>query len=578
MEDTIVAISTSVGEGAISIIRLSGHDALNIASKVFTKDLTKVDSHTIHYGFITSNNEKIDEVLVSVMKAPKTFTREDIVEINCHGGIATTNKVLEVLLENGARLAEPGEFTKRAFLNGRIDLLEAEATMDLISSKAESARKISINTLTGETSNLIKNLRSELVKIISNIEVNIDYPEYEDIEVLTNESILPDIKKFKEKLEEIIKKSEDSKVIKEGIRVGIIGRPNVGKSSLLNSLLEEEKAIVTDVPGTTRDIVEGSLIVSGIPLNIIDTAGIRKTEDTVEKIGVEKSLKIIDTSDLLIYILNNNEEITEEEKEILEKTKNKNIKVGINTVVSKLNVDKLEELGEFLDNYQIEKWKFLKFMPIRERAEKNEKEFEVDESILENSIKNLKVFKNIKKVEYKKQSEFEKSIVIIPNGDILQTQNGKDHYFGNALKEEIIDFDKIFSNGKIRTLVAYNDESVRENIINLIKGLEYVDLVGVATNGNDAYNKIIDLKPEMVFAGYNMPDINGLEIAIKTKENKNIETPIFNIFNDKNDIPEQELQKTINVIGNKLNALIQEPYENRVEDIIKDYKEYKYKK
>lgn len=340
MEDTIVAISTSVGEGAISIIRLSGHDALNIASKVFTKDLTKVDSHTIHYGFITSNNEKIDEVLVSVMKAPKTFTREDIVEINCHGGIATTNKVLEVLLENGARLAEPGEFTKRAFLNGRIDLLEAEATMDLISSKAESARKISINTLTGETSNLIKNLRSELVKIISNIEVNIDYPEYEDIEVLTNESILPDIKKFKEKLEEIIKKSEDSKVIKEGIRVGIIGRPNVGKSSLLNSLLEEEKAIVTDVPGTTRDTVEGSLIVSGIPLNIIDTAGIRKTEDTVEKIGVEKSVKIIDTSDLLIYILNNNEEITEEEKEILEKTKNKKRIIVVNKIDLKTKLNK----------------------------------------------------------------------------------------------------------------------------------------------------------------------------------------------------------------------------------------------
>lgn len=346
MEDTIVAISTSVGEGAISIIRLSGNDALNIASKVFTKDLTKVDSHTIHYGFITSNNEKIDEVLVSVMKAPKTFTREDIVEINCHGGIATTNKVLEVLLENGARLAEPGEFTKRAFLNGRIDLLEAEATMDLISSKAESARKISINTLTGETSNLIKNLRSELIKIISNIEVNIDYPEYEDIEVLTNESILPDIKKFKEKLEEIIKKSEDSKVIKEGIRVGIIGRPNVGKSSLLNSLLEEEKAIVTDVPGTTRDIVEGSLIVSGIPLNIIDTAGIRKTEDTVEKIGVEKSLKIIDTSDLLIYILNNNEEITEEEKEILEKTKNKKRIIVVNKIDLKTKLNK-----KLLDSY-----------------------------------------------------------------------------------------------------------------------------------------------------------------------------------------------------------------------------------
>ena len=346
MEDTIVAISTSVGEGAISIIRLSGHDALNIASKVFTKDLTKVDSHTIHYGFITSNNEKIDEVLVSVMKAPKTFTREDIVEINCHGGIATTNKVLEVLLENGARLAEPGEFTKRAFLNGRIDLLEAEATMDLISSKAESARKISINTLTGETSNLIKNLRSELVKIISNIEVNIDYPEYEDIEVLTNESILPDIKKFKEKLEEIIKKSEDSKVIKEGIRVGIIGRPNVGKSSLLNSLLEEEKAIVTDVPGTTRDIVEGTIILDNVILNIIDTAGIRESDDIVEKIGIEKSLTIINEADLVIFILNNNEKITREEKGLLEKLKDKKKIIVINKIDLENKLDK-----SILDNY-----------------------------------------------------------------------------------------------------------------------------------------------------------------------------------------------------------------------------------
>ena len=346
MNDTIAAISTSLGIGAIAIVRVSGKDAIKIVDKIFSNNLLKQDSHTISYGYIKDNDEVIDEVLVSVMKSPKTFTTEDIVEINCHGGIATTNKVLEVLLENGARLAEPGEFTKRAFLNGRIDLLEAEATMDLISSKAESARKISINTLTGETSNLIKNLRSELVKIISNIEVNIDYPEYEDIEVLTNESILPDIKKFKEKLEEIIKKSEDSKVIKEGIRVGIIGRPNVGKSSLLNSLLEEEKAIVTDVPGTTRDIVEGSLIVSGIPLNIIDTAGIRKTEDTVEKIGVEKSLKIIDTSDLLIYILNNNEEITEEEKEILEKTKNKKRIIVVNKIDLKTKLNK-----KLLDSY-----------------------------------------------------------------------------------------------------------------------------------------------------------------------------------------------------------------------------------
>ena len=340
MNDTIVAISTTTGVGAISIIRLSGEEALDIVSKVFTKDLTKVESHTIHYGFIKKNNEKIDEVLVSVMKAPKTFTKEDVVEINCHGGIATTNKVLELLLESGARLAEPGEFTKRAFLNGRIDLLEAEATMDLISSKTEKARKISINTLTGETSNLIKELRSELIGIISNIEVNIDYPEYEDIEVLTNDKILPSIKSFKEKLIDIIKKSEDSKVVKEGIKVGIIGKPNVGKSSLLNSLLEEEKAIVTDIPGTTRDIVEGSLILDGIMLNIVDTAGIREADDVVEKIGVEKSLKIIDTSDLVIFILNNNEQLSVEEKELLNKLNDKKKIIVVNKIDLESKLDK----------------------------------------------------------------------------------------------------------------------------------------------------------------------------------------------------------------------------------------------
>ena len=346
MNDTIAAISTTTGIGAISIIRLSGPESLEIASKVFTKDLTKVETHTIHYGYIKNNNEKIDEVLVSVMKAPKTFTKEDIVEINCHGGIATTNKVLEILLNNGARLAEPGEFTKRAFLNGRIDLLEAEATMDLISSKSDKARKISLNTLTGETSNLIKDLRSDIVGIISNIEVNIDYPEYEDIEVLTNEKILPDIKKFKEKLEQIIKKSEDSKVIKEGIKVGIIGKPNVGKSSLLNSLLEEEKAIVTNVPGTTRDIVEGTIILDNVILNIIDTAGIRESDDIVEKIGIEKSLVIINEADLVIFILNNNEKITREEKELLEKLKNKKKIIVINKIDLENKLDK-----SILDNY-----------------------------------------------------------------------------------------------------------------------------------------------------------------------------------------------------------------------------------
>ena len=348
MGDTIAAISTTAGVGAISIIRLSGEEALKITNKVFTKDLTTAASHTIHYGYIKDGNEKIDEVLVSVMLAPKTFTREDVVEINCHGGIATTNKVLELLLDNGARLAEPGEFTKRAFLNGRIDLLEAEATMDLISSKSETARKISINTLTGETSNLIKSLRSDLVQIISNIEVNIDYPEYEDVEDMTNDKVLPNIKKFRERLENIIKKSEDSKVIKEGIKVGIIGKPNVGKSSLLNALIEEEKAIVTNIPGTTRDIVEGKINLDGIILNIIDTAGIRKTNDIVEQIGVEKSLKMIGEADLIIYVLNNNEELTSEDLETINELQSKQSIIFIN----KNDLDNKIDLKR-LSNYNI---------------------------------------------------------------------------------------------------------------------------------------------------------------------------------------------------------------------------------
>lgn len=340
MSDTIAAISTTTGIGAISIIRLSGEDAIKIVSSVFTKDLSGTPSHTIHYGYIKDKDQIVDEVLVSIMRAPKTFTREDVVEINCHGGIAPTNKVLSLLLRNGARLAEAGEFTKRAFLNGRIDLLEAEATMDLISSKSEAARKISINTLTGETSNLIRNLRSELISIISNIEVNIDYPEYEDIEVLTNEKILPNINSFKDTLNVIIKKSEDSKVIKEGVKVGIIGKPNVGKSSLLNCLIEEEKAIVTSVPGTTRDIVEGSIVLGGIILNLVDTAGIRDTEDIVEKIGVEKSLNVIASSDLVIFMLNNNEELSSEEKIILDKLKDKKTIIVVNKIDLSNKLDK----------------------------------------------------------------------------------------------------------------------------------------------------------------------------------------------------------------------------------------------
>ena len=346
MNDTIAAISTALGVGAISIVRMSGKDSISIANSIFSgKDLEKVATHTINYGFIKDNDEIIDEVLVSVMKAPHTYTTEDIVEINCHGGITTTNKVLETLLKHGARLAEPGEFTKRAFLNGRIDLTKSEAVMDLLESKTESARKLAINSLQGKTALLVDNFRDKIKQLISSIEVNIDYPEYYDIEVVTLEKIKEETTNMKQELENIIKESENSKIIKNGIDTLIIGRPNVGKSSILNKFLDEEKAIVTDIAGTTRDIVEGQVMLDNIVLNIIDTAGIRQTEDKVEKIGVEKSLSLIDKADLVIVVLNSNEKLTLEDIEILEKTKDKNTIV----VLNKNDLDRNIELDKLKD-------------------------------------------------------------------------------------------------------------------------------------------------------------------------------------------------------------------------------------
>lgn len=345
MNDTIAAISTSLGIGAISIVRMSGTDAIKIANKIFSKDLENVKSHTINYGFIKENGEVIDEVLISVMKAPHTYTTEDIIEINCHGGITTTNKVLETLLKNGARLAEPGEFTKRAFLNGRIDLTKSEAVMDLLESKTETARKLAINSLQGTTAKLVDNFRDKIKQLISSIEVNIDYPEYYDIEVITLDKIKEETTKMKKELENIIKESENSKIIKNGIDTLIIGRPNVGKSSILNKFLDEDKAIVTDIAGTTRDIVEGQVMLDNIILNIIDTAGIRETEDKVEKIGVEKSLSLIEQADLIIVVLNSNEKLTKEDLELLEKTKNKNTIVVLNKndLERKIELEKLKE-------------------------------------------------------------------------------------------------------------------------------------------------------------------------------------------------------------------------------------------
>ena len=345
MNDTIAAISTTLGVGAISIIRISGNDAIKIVNKIFKgKNLEKVETHTINYGHIVDKDEVIDEVLVSVMKSPKTFTTEDVVEINCHGGISTTNKVLELVLNNGARLAEPGEFTKRAFLNGRIDLTQAESVMDLINSKNESKRKVAIKGLNGYVSNIIRNLRQEILELLASIEVNIDYPEYEDAIVMTNDIVKPKITEIKEKLAKIINESENGKILTSGIKTIIIGKPNVGKSSILNRLLDEEKAIVTDIEGTTRDTVEGSITINGVSLNIIDTAGIRETEDIVEKIGVEKSLSLINEADLIIIVLNNNEELSEEDKKILTACKDKKVIIVINKsdLERKINLDDIK--------------------------------------------------------------------------------------------------------------------------------------------------------------------------------------------------------------------------------------------
>ena len=345
MNDTIVAISTKLGVGAISIIRVSGKDSISLVNKVFRgKDLTKVESHTINYGFINNGKENLDEVSVTVMKAPKTFTREDIVEINCHGGIATTISIFELLQEIGARKAERGEFTKRAFLNGRIDLTEAESVMDLINSKTDSSRKLALNTLEGSLKKYINGFRDKLKHVLANIEVNIDYPEYYDIEEVTRKELKEVITSLEKDLKNLVTKSEERQIIKNGIKTIIIGRPNVGKSSILNKFLKEDKAIVTDIEGTTRDIVEGSIIFDGIELSLIDTAGIRDTDNLAEKIGVEKSLSLIDKANLIIVVLNSSEELTDNDKFILDKVKDKNpiIVLNKNDLPSKIDKSKLD--------------------------------------------------------------------------------------------------------------------------------------------------------------------------------------------------------------------------------------------
>ena len=369
--DTIAAIATPPGEGAISIVRLSGDDAVTLADQVFKgKDLTKVSSHTINYGHFIDpkTREIIDEVMVSVLRAPKTFTREDTVEINCHGGIVPTNKILQVLLTNGARLAEPGEFTKRAFLHGRIDLAQAESVMDLIRAKTDRSMKAALNQLDGELSQLIRNLRQEILDVLAQVEVNIDYPEYDDVEEMTSKLLREKALDVCAKIEQLLVTARQGKILREGLATVLVGRPNVGKSSLLNHLLHEDKAIVTDIAGTTRDVIEEYVNVLGVPLKLVDTAGIRETDDRVEKIGVERSRQALDRSDLVILLLNASEPLTTEDIELLQLTQDKKRIIVLNKMDLEPKLD-LNELYQYVDKAEVLKTSVLKNEGIRELEE-----------------------------------------------------------------------------------------------------------------------------------------------------------------------------------------------------------------
>ncbi|MBF2306700.1 MULTISPECIES: tRNA uridine-5-carboxymethylaminomethyl(34) synthesis GTPase MnmE [Staphylococcus] len=332
--DTITSISTPMGEGAIGIVRLSGPEAVEIGDKLYKgkKKLKDVPSHTINYGHIIDpeTDEVVEEVMISVLRAPKTFTREDIIEINCHGGILTINRILELTMTHGARMAEPGEYTKRAFLNGRIDLSQAEAVMDFIRSKTDRASKVAMNQIEGRLSDLIKRQRQSILEILAQVEVNIDYPEYDDVEDATTEFLLAQSKKIKNEIDQLLETGTQGKIMREGLSTVIVGKPNVGKSSMLNNLIQDNKAIVTEVAGTTRDVLEEYVNVRGVPLRLVDTAGIRDTEDIVEKIGVERSRKALSEADLILFVLNNNEPLTEEDRTLYEVIKNEDAIVIVN--------------------------------------------------------------------------------------------------------------------------------------------------------------------------------------------------------------------------------------------------------
>ncbi|QEK13530.1 tRNA uridine-5-carboxymethylaminomethyl(34) synthesis GTPase MnmE [Crassaminicella thermophila] len=370
MSDTIVAIATAPGEAGIGIVRLSGGESLEILDKIFVptrgESIKEYKPRRLTHGKIIDpkTNQIIDEVLVTYMKAPYTYTAEDVVEINCHGGIVPVRKILELVLRCGARMAERGEFTKRAFLNGRIDLAQAEAVMDLISAKTDKSFDVAFGQLEGSLSKEVKNIRESILEMMAHITVNIDFPD-EDIEEITYKELQDSANSIYERIEGLLESAQTGKIIKEGLHTVIIGKPNVGKSSLMNALLKESRAIVTEVPGTTRDIIEEFVSIKGIPLKIVDTAGIRETEDIVEKIGVERSKEFFNKADLVIFVLNASEPLTDEDKQIMELLKNRQTIILMNKTDLPMVLDE-ENIRKILPNKKIIKISVLEGKGLKE--------------------------------------------------------------------------------------------------------------------------------------------------------------------------------------------------------------------
>ena len=430
LNDTIAAISTALNNQAISIVRLSGDEAIEIANKIFDRDLNHIQGNTIIYGHIMEDGHKLDEVMVSIFRAPKSYTMEDLVEINCHGGVYITRRILSLCLANGARMALNGEFTKRAYLNGRIDLAKAESINDMINANSEVQIKSAMKGIDGSISRLIEPLCDDIMNMIGMIEVNIDYPEYDDVEIITNEKLLPKLHEWISISDEMIDKAQRFRVIKEGLKTAIVGKPNVGKSSLLNALLNKDKAIVTDIAGTTRDLVEDDVRLDNITLHLIDTAGIRESDDVVEKIGIERSLKAIEEAELVILVIDASKDMDEEDKELLELTKDKDRiivynKTDMNDDVKGIKVSALNGDISELKNY------------LNERYDKDQSL--IDEDILNNErqialmIKANKGLKDmLKEVDY----GYELDLV---SYDLYTVYHDLSEIIGKSYEDDLID-------------------------------------------------------------------------------------------------------------------------------------------